>query len=341
MKNIKKIIAVAIVGMLTVGSLSGCTFIQKTQAGIDNTVLASVNGDKITRIELASRMKSTDNQYIQQYGANYATNTEVKTQYDAARTQMLTGMETEKLLLQKAKTLNLVPTDATISAEVKKQYDTMRANDQYKKDSDWKAALSESGYTDATLKAQMKNSVITQKVSDYMTKNVKVTDKQITDYYTKNPLLYTEKPNTINLSHILVATKAAADSIEAQIAKGGDFAALAKQNSTDTGSKDAGGALGEYDQVNTDQTKALDATFMAAALKLKAGEISAPVQTQYGFHIIKCVSRVDYPVKKLADVKDSVKATVLDAAKQTQYEKTLATWKSQAKITEDATEIAK
>jgi len=339
-KNVKKIIAVAIVGMLTV-ALSGCTFIQKTQAGINNTELASVNGEKITRAELASRMKSTENQYIQNYGANYATNTEAKTQYDAARTQMLTGMETEKLLLQKAKTLNLVPTDATINAEVKKQYAAMRATEQYKKDSDWKTALTQSGYTDATLKAQMKNSVITKKVTDYMTKNVKVTDKQITDYYNKNPLLYTEKPNTIHLAHILVATKTAADSISAQLAKGGDFATLAKQNSTDTGSKDAGGDLGDHDQANTDQNNALDATFMAAALKLKAGEISAPVQTQYGFHIIKCVSRTEYPVKKLADVKDSVKTTVLDAAKQTQYEKTLAKWKSEAKITEDATEIAK
>jgi foldase protein PrsA len=326
--------------MFTV-ALSGCTLVQKTQAGINNTVLATVNSDNITRADLEGRMKSTENQLQQQYGTDYATNAQGKPQLDQAKKDMLTEMETEKLLLQKAKSLNLVPTDATINAAVKKQYDAMRAQDQYKKDSDWNTALSQSGYTDATLKVQMRNSVILTKVTDYMTKNVKVTDKQITDYYNKNPLLYTEKPNTIHLAHILVATKVLADSIEAQIAKGADFATLAKQNSTDTGSKDAGGDLGDHDQANSDTSNALDATFMAAALKLKAGQISAPVQTQYGFHIIKCVSRTEYPVKKLADVKASVKATVLNASKQTQYEKTLAKWKSEAKITENTDELSK
>lgn len=341
MKNVKKIIAVAIVGMLTV-ALSGCTLVQKTQAGINNTVLATVNSDKITRADLEARMKSTENQLEQQYGADYTTNSTAESQLSEAKKQMLTNMETEKLLLQKAKSLNLVPTDATLTAEVKTQYDKLRAQDQYKKDSDWKAALAQSGYTDASLKAQMKNSAILTKVTDYMTKNVKVTDKQITDYYNKNPLLYTEKPNTIHLAHILVATKAAADSIEAQLTKGADFGTLAKQDSTDTGSKTSGGDLGEHDQTNSDQSNQLDATFMAAALKLKAGEISAPVQTQYGFHIIKCVSRNDYPVKKLdATLKATVKATVLDKSKQAKYTKTLASWKKDATITENADEISK
>lgn len=340
MKNVKKIMALAIVGILTV-ALNGCTLVQKTQAGINNTVLASVNSDKITRADLESRMKSTENQLIQQYGTNYATNADAKTQLDQAKTKMLQQMETEKLLLQKATTLKLVPTEATINAAVKKQYDEMRSQDQYKKDSDWKAALTQNGYTEASLKAQMRNSVIIEKVTDYMTKNVKVTDKQITDYYNKNPLLYTEKPNTIHLAHILVATKAAADSIEAQLTKGADFATLAKQNSTDTGSKDAGGDLGDHDQTNSDTTNALDPTFMAAALKLKAGEVSQPVQTQYGFHIIKCISRMDYAVKKLDAVKDTVKATVLTNSKQTQYQKTLDQWKKDAKITENSSEISK
>lgn len=339
MKNVKRIIAVAIVVMLTV-ALSGCTLVKKTQAGINNTVLATVNSDKITRADLETRMKGTENQLEQEYGSGYATNTQGKAQLDQAKTQMLKQMETEKLLIQKAKTLNLMPTDAALNAAVKKQYDALRNQAQYKKDADWKTALSQNGYTDATLKAQITTSVITTKVTDYMTKNVKVTDKQITDYYNKNTLLYTENTNTIHLAHILVATKAAADSIEAQLAKGADFATLAKQNSIDTGSKAAGGDLGEHDQANSDSSNAFDPTFMAAALKLKTGEISAPVQTQYGFHIIKCVSRMDYPVKKLADVKASVKATVLDNAKKAQYQKTLTKWTTEAKITENATEIS-
>lgn len=339
MKNVKKIVAIAIIGIITV-AFSGCNMIEKTQAGINNTVVASVNGEKITVGEVEARMKGTENQLKQQYGSNYASNSTAADQLKQAKTQMLDEMVTEDLLLQKAKTLKLVPSDSAINAEVKKQYDSLRSQDQYKKDSDWKAALTQNGFTEEALKAQMRNQVIIAKVTDYMTKNVSVTDKQIQDYYNSNQLKYTEQPNTIDIAHILVKTEAEAKDIKAQLDKGADFASLAKQKSIDTTSGAAGGELGTYDQANDDQSKQLDATFMTAALSLKVGQISAPVQTQYGWHIIKCVDRKDYPVKKLDDVKAQVKDTLLSQAKQDTYQKTLDKWKKAADIKEEADKLS-
>lgn len=82
--------------------------------------------------------------------------------------------------------------------------------------------------------------------------------------------------------HILVATEAEAKDIIAQLGKGGDFAKLAKEKSKDTGSKDKGGDLGWFPPA------AMVKPFSDAVAKLQKGQVTpAPVQTQFGWHVIK------------------------------------------------------
>lgn len=83
------------------------------------------------------------------------------------------------------------------------------------------------------------------------------------------------------VSHILVATQAEANAIEAQLAGGANFQQLAQQRSTDKQSGANGGVLGCID------SQQIDPTFASAAAALALGQVSAPVQTQYGWHVIK------------------------------------------------------
>ena len=89
------------------------------------------------------------------------------------------------------------------------------------------------------------------------------------------------------ISHILVPTKEEADAARARIVAGEDFAVLAKELSQDPGSKDAGGSLSCGDP------KQFVAEFATAANALKIDELSQPVQTQFGFHLIKVTKRTD------------------------------------------------
>lgn len=82
------------------------------------------------------------------------------------------------------------------------------------------------------------------------------------------------------VSHILVKTEEEAKSIKAKLDKGGDFSALAKEFSLD-GNKDNGGSLGYFS--NGQMVPA----FEEATAALKIGAISAPVKTDFGYHIIK------------------------------------------------------
>ena len=83
------------------------------------------------------------------------------------------------------------------------------------------------------------------------------------------------------VSHILVATQAEANAIEAQLAAGANFQQLAQQSSTDKQSGANGGVLGCID------SQQVDPTFATAAAALPLGQVSAPVQTQFGWHVIK------------------------------------------------------
>lgn len=85
----------------------------------------------------------------------------------------------------------------------------------------------------------------------------------------------------VNASHILVKDEAKAKEIADKLAKGGDFAALAKENSEDPGSKDNGGNLGFFGHGQ------MVPEFETAAFALEKGKISAPVKSAFGFHIIK------------------------------------------------------
>ena len=112
-----------------------------------------------------------------------------------------------------------------------------------------------------------------------MTKDAKVTDAQITKYYNENKSQYNVAESR-DVRHILVKTKAEADKIYDQIKAGGDFAALAKKYSLDPGSAAIGGKL----TITRGQTVA---PFDKTAFLLATNEVSRPVKTQFGYHIIQ------------------------------------------------------
>jgi parvulin-like peptidyl-prolyl isomerase len=118
--------------------------------------------------------------------------------------------------------------------------------------------------------------------------------------------------------HILVADEATAQSIYERLQKGEDFAALAAEFSID-GTKDTGGDLGWFGK------RGMIKEFADAAFALKVGEISKPVQSQYGFHIIQVIGHEDRPLD--AQGFESYKQTVFtDWLKQLRTDSTITTY---------------
>jgi foldase protein PrsA len=111
-------------------------------------------------------------------------------------------------------------------------------------------------------------------------KDIKVSQPQI-DAYLKTNKIDMASPSQVRVRHILVKTQAEALKVEGLLKSGQDFAALAKQYSVDPSSKDKGGELPVFGPGQ------MVAPFQAAAFKLKVGQISPPVQSPFGWHIIQ------------------------------------------------------
>ncbi|MBU0688648.1 MAG: peptidylprolyl isomerase [Gammaproteobacteria bacterium] len=123
------------------------------------------------------------------------------------------------------------------------------------------------------------------------------------------------------VSHILVATEDEAKAIAKRVMKE-SFSKVAKQKSNDPGSKDKGGDLGFTVPGNFVQP------FGEAILTLKKGEISAPVQTQYGWHIIKLEDTRDLKVPTYEEMKPRLE----QRRKQEAVQKAIADLRSKARI---------
>ncbi len=106
--------------------------------------------------------------------------------------------------------------------------------------------------------------------------------------------------NEVAARHILVDNEEKAIEILAKIKAGGDFAALAKENSTDTGSKEQGGFLGYFGRGQ------MVPEFEKAAFTMIKGQVSEPVKTNFGWHIIKLEDRRRKPPPSFDDVKETI-----------------------------------
>jgi peptidyl-prolyl cis-trans isomerase C len=132
-----------------------------------------------------------------------------------------------------------------------------------------------------------------------------VTEDAIKARYEKDVKSF-DPPTEMHARHILVKTEDEAKAIIADLAKGGDFAAIAKEKSQDPGSAANGGDLGFFGPGE------MVPEFETAAKALKAGEVTkVPVKSQFGYHVIKLDETRKQPIPPLEAVRDQVKQALI------------------------------
>ncbi len=263
--------------------------------------VAVVDGSSITRASLDGLLARAKKSYAAQKRSFPKAGT---SDYQTLQTQAVAYLVQREEYAREADKLGVAVTDQQIAKkvdEVKKQY---FSGSQAK----FEQGLKDQGYTRATLEEDIRSQLLTEGIYKKVTGDVKITDADVKAYYDKNSANYTV-PESRSVRHILVKTKAEADRIRAELVGGGDFAALAKANSIDPGSKDAGGKL----VVSKGQTVA---PFDKAAFSLETDELSQPVKTQFGYHLIQPLADVKQgSVTPFAQVEDQIR-TQLESEKK-------------------------
>ncbi|MEK6263933.1 MAG: peptidylprolyl isomerase [Clostridium sp.] len=328
MRNAKKIISMAILTILTT-SLIGCNMIEKTPEGIAKSVVAKVFDTEVTRGEVDKELATILPQIEEQYGENYASNTEAMDAIATQKTQILEGLIKRKIVNYKAEELKVMPTEAKLNEEINKQLEIFKKG--YETEEKFQEDLKKYNITEAKLKENLKPSVVETALYEEVTKDVKIDETKEKTYYSDNPVMFTEKPNRVQIAHILVATEEEALAVKKRLDAGEDFAALAKETSTDAETKDTGGDLGFIEYTNTQ----IDEILIKAAIATPKGKVSAPIKMDYGVHLIKVIEKEEYPVKKFEVVKEEIQKTLLEQEKATTWNDKMLEWQEEGKITKN------
>lgn len=162
-------------------------------------------------------------------------------------------------------------------------------------------------------------------LEDFIKKNP-IDDKALQAEYDKQKAEF--KGKEYKASHILVKTEDEAKDIIQQLAKGSDFAGIAKDKSTDAGSKESGGDLGWF------SPEGMVKPFGDAVVKLGKGNYTpTPIQTEFGWHVIRLEDTRDTVPPTFDSVKDNLRKTLLGQ----QLDKLVNALKAKATIVNNTT----
>lgn len=212
---------------------------------------------------------------------------------------------------QKAQGLHTILDDMIIDRILRKSSADVKVSDeeidkaltqlkaQFPSEEKFNEELKKDGQTIDKLKENVRISLQQQKwIESQIASKVDITDADAKAFYDGNPDKF-KMPPSVRASHILFAVpqdakpdvsdakKKLADATEERIKKGEDFGKLATELSDDPGSKANGGDLNFFTK------EVMVPEFADAAFKMKVGDVSEPVKTQFGWHIIKVTDKKD------------------------------------------------
>ena len=169
-----------------------------------------------------------------------------------------------------------------------------------------------------------KKEILIQTAISKIMADVVVTDSEVEDYYKANENLFMNQ-QTVSAKHILVDTAEKAAEIMEEIAAGKPFSdAAAEHSSCPSGTQ--GGDLGSFSRGQ------MVPEFEDVAFTMEIGKVSEPVQTQFGYHLIKVEARSTGSVKPFDEVKDSIKNMILQERQTFKYTQHVNSLKGKIKV---------
>ncbi|MDU5081578.1 peptidylprolyl isomerase [uncultured Tissierella sp.] len=245
----------------------------KNEKLVDEEIVAKVDGEAITKNELYDLM-------VEQYG-----------------TQALDSLIGEKIVNAELEKQKIEVSEEDIETELNKikQY--------YESDQAFTEAMAYYGYTLDDIKKDVTMNI---QIKRLLGPNITIGEEDISSYFEQNKTSFDQKEE-VRARHILVKTEDQAKEIKEKISAGEDFAQLAKEHSTDEMTKESGGDLGFFGKGK------MVKEFEEEAFGLRIGEISNPVKTDYGYHIIKVEEKKEAKEATLEEHKDEIKDILVEA----------------------------
>jgi peptidyl-prolyl cis-trans isomerase SurA len=220
------------------------------------------------------------------------------------RAQLLREMIDDELLVQQAeRDTTIKVTDEEIQDQVEQTVQNVRR--QFESEAEFQSQMRVAGFLSVDewrrrLADQQRRVILRQRLLETLRQQGKLrpippTDAQMREYWERNKGQLPKRPAVVSFRQIIVAalpdsaararTRQAAESLAVELRRGADFAVAARRFSADSGSREQGGDLGWF------RRGVMVSEFDNVVFRLRPGEISDPVETDFGFHVIR-VDRV-------------------------------------------------
>jgi foldase protein PrsA len=267
------------------GIAAGALFLAACSGSVPSDAAATVNGETIPldllETQVEAQVDNPEGQFANLEGD------ERTTQIEGLQRQVLTNMIRIEMFNQLAEEEGIEVTEE----EVQDRWDqevSFQGDEQALRD-----LIESIGLTEEQAREQLRSVVAQEKLREQLTADLAPDEEELRDLYEER----SDQWEQVEASHILVETEEEADAIIGLLERGRDFAELAEARSTDTGSAQQGGSLGSQPRGT------FVPEFEEAVWNAEEGEIVGPVQTQFGFHVI----RVDrFVTQSFEDVRDTL-----------------------------------
>ncbi len=282
--------------------------------------IATVGGVPITQAQF--------DQYINQAKASAGQSGQPAFPSPGTTTYNRYAAEIVNYLTQQQVVLNAADKDKISVTDAQVQTQLAQIATQYGGTQKMYAAAQKAGMDQAQLKTYVKDSLIGQKLYQKIIGTSTPTEAQMQAYYKANKSTF-DQAATRTVRHVLVKTKAEALKVQALLTANNtnaNWAAVAKKYSTDTGTKNSGGSLGAIKRGQ------MVKPFEDAAFSLKINTVSAPVHSQYGWHVIEVTKITPAKASTYAGSKAAIKSTLTSQMQQKAWSTWLAKAQKTAKI---------
>ncbi len=292
---------------------AACTTNEDNQNIEDENVMATVNGKAIYQDEYDQAVEYYKSYVEYQYGEDiWETEAARGTTYKDYYENYVMDTMTYRLLL-----LDAAEKEGFEASEEEVQHELDSFKTYFDNDEAYVSYLEQGGLTEEYILEELKSDI---KVNQYV--STKIENLNPTDDELKTIFRDLAMDTQVKASHILVDTEEEALEVVEKINNGEDFAELAKELSTDLGSGANGGDLDYFTYTTMVQP------FSEAAFAMEVGQVSGPVQSDFGYHIIKLTDKIIDGTITVETEKDKL----IEYFKTYKYEDLLEELKNKAEI---------
>jgi peptidyl-prolyl cis-trans isomerase C len=278
-----------LLGLIVVGLALAPMILAQDEA---DPVVLRVNGDEMLLSEFNERFTFYANNLAAQQGMQMSP--ETAPMFESLKPQYLEQLATEKVVQQEGVKRGLSVEETAIDEQI------AQIKTNFGSDEEYMTALTGAGLSSEDLLRQLLGEAeLSRRTIEAIRTSIQLKPYQLQLYYDQHKAEYGSGAEAC-AKHILVETEEDAKTVQADLAAGTSFEEEAAAKSIDPGSAAQGGDLGCFPQ------GAMIPVFEEAAFNAPLNKVTAPVQSEYGFHLILPYERKEAVTASLEDVKDQV-----------------------------------